>query len=163
MESKTELIGVKGWLLFLVIVLTVIGPARGAWSVSSQLESLAIAEPALAASEAWIDVYAVAWVAWGFGAILSFVAGLILLFWRKAVAVITVIALLWIMGPLLSVFVVFDTGAEFDSANSFAVAKSAASALLWTFYLMNSQRVKNTYSFKGWQKVSASSASLPAE
>ncbi len=163
MAKNDEPTGVKGWLLFLVIVLTLIGPARGAWGVSSELDALAIAEPALAASEEWADVLGVAWVTWGFAAIMSIAAGLILLFWRKPIAVKTVIALLWLMGPLLSMFVVFDTGAEFDGANSFAVAKSAASALLWTLYLMISQRVKNTYGFMGWQKEAANSATLPAD
>jgi hypothetical protein len=152
MDGDTNLKGVKGWLLFLVLVLTLIGPLRVAWGVHSELEAVLLAEPTLAGTEEWFDIQGAAWVAWGVPAILSLTAGFILILVRKSWAVFAAIALLWLMGPLLAAFMIWDSGLEFDRTNLIAIAKPTASAVLWTLYLMISKRVKNTYDFRGWQK-----------
>lgn len=159
MNSDTNLTGVKGWLLFLVTILLLIGPLRGAWGVNSELEAALLAEPALAGTDEWFEIQGTAWVAWGFGAILSVAAGLILLLARKSWAVVVAMALLWLVGPVLLSFTIWDSGLEFDKTYLIAIGKSTASALLWTLYLMISVRVKNTYNFKGWPQTETESSS----
>ncbi|NJM49777.1 MAG: hypothetical protein HC843_01870 [Sphingomonadales bacterium] len=139
MERGTELRGVKGWLLFLVLVLILIGPLLGALGVHSELEAVLAGQQALEGTEEWFDIQGAAWVAWGLGAILSVIAGLLLLIARKPWAVTAVITLLWLMGPILSIFIVWDSGLEFDGSVSVAIVKTTASASLWTLYLMISK------------------------
>ena len=151
MEHEDSLVGVRGWLLFLVLVLTVIGPALGAWNLISELKSLAAQDPSLVGTPEFVEVTEVSWFIWGIGTFLVFCAGLLLALRHKPSTVWIAICLLWLGGPILNGLVLLDQlmiGVAIETSQAIGIVRSIVPALVWSAYLLMSRRVSNTYRFR---------------
>ena len=149
--DTSELRGIRGWLLFFVIVLGLIGPVSSALSFSQELSSLAEADPEWGASVDYEDTVMGAWVVWGTTTILALAAVLLLVLRRTPSSVWITIAVLWVIGPAVSGLVLLDSatlGEPVPAELWVGFARSLIPAAIWTAYLMKSDRVANTYSFR---------------
>ena len=151
MDEDGELYGVKGWLLFLVLVLIIFGPALSAWGIYSELAALEQSDPEFAATVDFEDTSLGAWIVWGFSGTFSVAAGLLLAVRLKPSSVWFAIGSLWVFGPILNGLLLWDIysiGEEIDANLWVAFARTIVPAAAWSAYLLCSERVSNTYSFR---------------
>lgn len=139
-EEAQALSGVGGWLLFLIISLIFFGPLL---TIALNYSELSITDENNASplsSEEW--QYFV-WLSWAMVAaycIVSAAAGLLLLKRHKPSTIPIVIAVIWIIGPILAF-----AGVAVEGGLLGGEGRSLILAIIWTAYLLRSKRVKNTY------------------
>ncbi|MEI6258748.1 MAG: DUF2569 family protein [Deltaproteobacteria bacterium] len=146
-----KLVGVHGWLLFLVVSMMVLGPLMGVGNIASDFFTVERQNPSLASSDVWRTfTTAIMWVFAGFSAI-SFYGGWGLTQVNSQSAVMRAKVILWITGPVSSLvlwlmvpFLVFDNYAV-DAQFVRSFISTLVSASIWTLYLSKSKRVHNTY------------------
>lgn len=149
-ESK-EPSGVRGWLLFLVIGLMVLGPLLGTSRLYADLMSAEDQNPGLRTLESWGTFKsALLWTCLVVAG-LSFYAGLGLAMRRDMAVVKRAKILLWVTGPVATVvvglfipFLVFGKN-QLDLEMLGTLVASAIAAAIWTAYLSKSKRVRATY------------------
>jgi hypothetical protein len=150
-DSSAGRAGVGGWLLLLVLGLMFLGPLLGAGRINSDFMSAESQYPNLKAVETWMTYKSVTWLIFLITCCLSFYAGYGLLKGRHYSVVSRAKILLWVIGPLASLFMgvlipmyVFGK-VEPDPQFIGNLIASVIGALIWTAYLSRSKRVKATY------------------
>jgi hypothetical protein len=123
---------VRGWLLVLVVLVGVIAPVLGTYTAVLFLEAHRTNLP--------VPSFAV-WLFYGVRAAAYVFAGSVLYFKRYRLAPKVAVAVLWIAGPISLYFWQLTTK-EFALP---VLLKTCAPALIWTAYLIMSERVKSTY------------------
>lgn len=143
--------GVGGWLLLLVCGLLFLGPLIGAGRINADFIAAEGQFPNLLTVQEWATFKKATW--WTFLVVccLSIYAGYGLLKRRERSAVTQAKAMLWIIGPVANMFMgvvlpgfIFGRF-EVDAQVIGALLASAAVSLIWTLYLIKSERVKSTY------------------
>lgn len=147
----TDLAGVGGWLMFLVIGFTVLWPLFSAGQVANNFEQAERAAAYLKNSSSWAAYKTATWWCVLFMAGASIYAGIGLAKGRVRAVVRRAIAVLWINGPVAGLVLgaLIPAMTMDGSLDAGTVAKwilvSSIAALVWTGYLLKSKRVKATY------------------
>jgi len=145
-------IGVKGWLLFLVIGLMIIGPLVSIGNIEKNFINTENNYPNLVSFDKWKSYKSSIWASTFICIALSIYAGLGLTTGNNWKVVKRAIGILLIIGPLAILLmgaiiplIIFGSIKEMIPAiiNSFFVSLLWAS--LWALYLLKSKRVRNTY------------------
>lgn len=152
MKDKTELQGVRGWLLFLVIMLCVLSPLAAIGSMANTFMGLGETIPD-SMSLQWHHYKTLIWALLGFCIALNVTAGAGLLTIRSPSSVRFTIGVLWgivVIGTIGTYMIVDVVLGQKSAAATTGVImmhafRSGSWALLWTLYLISSRRVKNTY------------------
>lgn len=146
------LIGVHGWLALLVFGFLVGFPLLGAGRINADILSAEREYPALVASPEWASFKAATWWAFLPFAALSAYVGWGLRNSRDWSAVKRARVVIWLIGPLCTLVLQWLVPAvTLPSAQDTAgeavlpMMTSAIYATIWTAYLSNSKRVRNTY------------------
>jgi len=155
-STKKQLHGVGGWLGLLVVGLTVLRPLLGVGRLSGAFSNTESKTPQLASFAPWVSYKAEIWAIFGVVALISFCTG-ILLFRFKPSSVRVAILALWIIGPVGAVADIVAVHSSFRSDIASAMTQamwpsingSIIAAVIWTAYLLCSERVKNTYYTNG--------------
>lgn len=153
MTSNTELRGVGGWLLLLVIGLTILGPLVAFGQNASEFALAEHNNPELASYAPWGQFKSFSYLALILGLSVTFSAGILLATSRTPGAVRFTIAAMWLSAPVYVALQAMATSASLGSAAIGEIAgefvitilKSSITATVWTLYLLKSKRVKNTY------------------
>jgi Protein of unknown function (DUF2569) len=152
--KNENLYGVEGWLRYLVVVLTILGPLGGLGETSSELGKTDRMYPALLSLPAWSAFKTACWSIVIAASIVSIIAGIKLWKVHTPPSVGFAKMALWLTGPILAVAILYvlapsilhvDLTADYFSSTAGSVIGSAINALIWTLYLSKSRRVKNTY------------------
>lgn len=149
-ESRRDLVGVKGWLAFLAILLVVLGPIAKLYLTAADLNATEFQYPGIVDDPAWDVIGTLSWVSAALSVMVSVFAGYCLFSRHMPPTVPIVIACLWISGPGIStgtaLIVPLLTLDRFRSPELSAVLTNPLIyAIFWTAYLIFSRRVKNTY------------------
>lgn len=153
-KYNSNLIGVGGWLAFLIFSLMVLSPLFGLSGTHTAILNSEAALPGLSASPQWEITRKTLWLIAIAQSATLFCAGLLLFKTRLTSTPKKATALLWIGGPIITFagnfLVILQTnqsiGNIFGPDAIGGVIGSAVSALIWSLYLARSVRVKNTYS-----------------
>lgn len=140
-------IGVGGWLLLLIIGMTVIGPLMAVGQISVGFMEAERQMADILLGNTWKSFKAVSWIIVLISAALSIYGGLGLARGRHWSVVNRAKAILWISGPGAALAMIL-VGASFFGAAEPAIGSIIASiiaAMVWTAYLAKSKRVYNTY------------------
>lgn len=149
--------GVGGWLALLVVGLVLLGPLRSVQQISESLSSSEATTPQLATHPIWESYKTWTWAIVLSSAALSIFTGVRLSISREASVVKYAIAALWLCGPVSAVAIgiavpLLTFGAYLkaedvigDSEVLGGVLGSTVVAIIWTIYLANSKRVRDTY------------------
>ncbi|SFK15319.1 Protein of unknown function [Desulfomicrobium apsheronum] len=149
--SDKELVGVKGWLLFLVLslsVLSILGTiaSLGQFSIAEHLYPGLKSVDTWQAFKQWIYILALASLS------MRFLSAYRLYYKHEKSSVELAIFTLWITGPVLSIFIIIlmhsllDDGLQIFSLKETII--NFIGAICWTLYLNKSTRVKNTYYYE---------------
>lgn len=142
-SHKPELYGVGGWLAFLAISLSVLGPLVSIAATGSEIARMESQFPQQVGSSEWTMAVGVAWAITLAYCAISIFAGYRLFKHHVPSTVPIVIGCIWVAGPVLGIIAVLFAGS--DQTASAEVIKSIISCSIWTAYLLRSRRVKNTY------------------
>lgn len=153
MKKEKNLVGVQGWLAFLVIILMVITPVSGFLGYYLEIQSLGSQDPLLASDPIWAPLQTYAWWSILLLSVLIFIAGYRLWQVHTKQSVRFAIFVFWVIGPLellatalslkfvLGVVPLDLIAEEFPSV----MMQYYIFAAIWTLYLLLSRRVNNTY------------------
>ena len=142
MNTDEQLVGVKGWLLFLVFSLQFFGPLSAFFHAANAYVLVKDVAPSSLFLAYFILLESAA------RGLFAYLAGSRLRKRHVQSSVRYAITVLWIAGPISALIeaAVLRSAAEHRVAVDVAGAFMAvASALIWTMYLRASRRVKNTY------------------
>ena len=150
MAKDQSISGVGGWLGWFVFALMVLGPILAIGGQEVEFTKSELANPALKLLDSWNDYKLIAKFTVYFLVGLRIYAGYLLLNKHVSQSVKTTKKILWITGPIATVFLnVIVVKLVFDSAPSGEVIpqiiKDTLNSLVWIWYLNKSVRVKNTY------------------
>lgn len=144
-RAASEPYGVRGWLALLVAGMMFLGPLVGAASMVAYLY------PPIMPLPEWTTYKGAMWVAFLVFAAMNFYGGLGLVRGRKWSVVTRAKQILWVTGPLASIVMgviiplsIFGTTGLAGPVIG-ALITSLISAHIWTAYLSQSKRVRNTY------------------
>ena len=147
--KATELRGVGGWLLLLILILIVLRPIWTAFRNIQKWEGLKQTAGEYATTAEYGTLQAISWAGYGISAIIGIVAGLMLWKRHRRSTVKIAIGVFWLMGPVLGLIIYFVGLYAVGEPAAFADLKFLAvpviSAAVWTGYLLKSERVRNTY------------------
>lgn len=141
--TEPELHGVGGWLFFLALSLTVLGPLLTLSLTGSQVVQLEAQYPDAVGSPEWSFMLL---YSWGFAltyCAISIFAGYRLFSHLVSQTIPIVIGCLWAAGPLLGLIDLVVSQGDAQAAAEFV--RSIISVSIWTAYLLKSRRVRNTY------------------
>ena len=141
--ARPDLVGVGGWLGFLAISLTFLGPLFTLGSTASELSMLAREFPNAVGSSEMQTAITASWAIATSYCVISIFAGYRLFKHHVPSTVPIVICCLWVAGPLLGLVVLAMS--DGDSQVSVDVVRSIIGVGIWTAYLLRSKRVTNTY------------------
>ena len=152
-----ELRGVKGWLLTFVIIMAVISPLYGTFQVYQSLYSgpiTAVGDNPLVASLRTFE-----WLLLGVSALLCWFVAYRLLAVFNWLSVQIAIAVIWIAGlggsiaeyVGVSMISGIDVGDIIAEAGPRGIIQPIIFGVIWTSYLLKSERVANTYRDPGEQ------------
>ena len=147
--------GVNGWLLLLVLKMTVFGPLFGAGGLYSEFSSVELQHPTFASLDAWKTFKLATWGTFVLMAGLSFYGGFGLSRGKDWSVVNRAKAILWITGPgsmvigvLILIMTTGKAAAVVVVVGPQFIATLIASVIvagIWTVYLSKSKRVRATY------------------
>ncbi|PKN42170.1 MAG: hypothetical protein CVU60_08100 [Deltaproteobacteria bacterium HGW-Deltaproteobacteria-18] len=149
--SDKELVGVKGWLLFLVLslsVLSIIGTiaSLGQFSIAEHLY------PGLKSFDTWQNFKQWVYILSLASLSIRLLSAYRLYYKHEKSSVELAIFTLWTTGPVLSIFIIILMHSLFDDGLQIFGLKETIinfiGALCWTLYLNKSIRVKNTYYYE---------------
>lgn len=144
--------GIGGWLIFLIIVLSVLNPLANIGMLAAELRRVEQETPYLLQIPVFIHYKWFSWALVLICSVIGIVAGYTL--WKKHVwkSVRQAIIAIWIMGPLATVLIALYIYMNFGSMAVEAggeivgsLVRSLVFAGIWTAYLLRSKRVRNTY------------------
>lgn len=148
---KSDIQGIGGWLLLLIVGLMIIGPLFGLIKISHDIRDAVEKYPQLVGISQWQNFKLATWIIFASSAAISFVAGYRLWKIHSRKSVRFAIIANWLEGPLqnvlynISAVIIFDTHAGLEQMITKRVIISCIGAGTWTAYLLLSDRVKNTY------------------
>ena len=155
MKNKKDLRGVGGWLLFLIVGLTVLGPLLGTGATFGQFSSLETTYPNLKNNTSWSSYKSFSWTVFVVMAIVGFSAGYRLSHEHRPETVRYAVICLWVIGPIKVLIDTLGSAAIFNTS-PFASGEPLGQLIgsiigvgIWILYLKKSVRVKNTYSTWG--------------
>lgn len=151
MTKNSQLVGVGGWLVLLIVGLTILGPLVGFGRMIDEIEMAEKQFPSLLSNAAWHQYKQISWNVFVVTVAISISAGYRL--WKIHVkeSVSFAIIALWLAGPIGNIAQIIIIGISFGlNTNTInkAIPSFIASVIpagLWTAYLLCSVRVKNTY------------------
>ena len=154
-DTKTDhaLSGVGGWLRLLVLKLMLIGPVIDFFDMGTLFKDASEQYPVFSFSKHWIPYKISMWCIFLTLAALSISAGYRLLRKHHPQSVKYAIWILWITGPIGMTLFILPVLCLVGWSHTFIFLKAiladllkpTITALIWTFYLKHSVRVKNTY------------------
>lgn len=144
--------GIRGWLAFLVLGLTVFGPLFGFGRLSGDFQSAEHMMRGLSQNTQWANYKEAVWVIFFFASGISISGGLALATRFLPSTVPFAMTCLWLSGPgsgianLIAGFAVFGMRAK-ESAPEMVggIIGTVVAAAIWTAYLAKSKRVRATY------------------
>lgn len=152
--TDSNLRGVAGWLLLLVVGLLVLSPLTSLSAMSKDIGMTERLYPALQQNQKWADFVNIYQSLVVTGCVISVASGMALIFRQIPSTVVLVRIALWVIGPIFNIAInwvlpalIFDTSMTGDEAGR-AVALLTGSVFwctVWTIYLTRSRRVKITY------------------
>ena len=149
---KPELYGVGGWLLFFWISLVFISPLYAAVSLHGYITSQEMSMPGLETFPLWGHIKGYCWISLICSIILLWFAGNRLVRRLEWKSVRLTILVMWLTGPVSVIIMAIYFYLMFPSLFSMAVDgfftdffRSFPYPLIWTLYLLKSERVRNTY------------------
>lgn len=150
-SNQSEIAGVGGWLLLLILGFMFLGPIMGASRINYNFMSVESQYPNLKTVTDWSTYKSATWWTFLLLCCLSFYAGISLTKGRDIFVVKRAKILLWIIGPVASLvmgifipLLVFGK-IEFDPQFLGSMIVSIIAAVIWTAYLSKSKRVRATY------------------
>lgn len=149
MEDQHDLMGVHGWLRFLVIIMMFLAPLVFLTQTYSSLQDIATHQPILASNPLWYRYKAIVWTLTFIAVTTSIAGGYRLWKVHRPSSVWVAAMALWVCGPgatAIGVMVAFLTLKAVHPNLLDVVNKAFVWAAIWTGYLYRSIRVKNTYS-----------------
>jgi len=145
-------VGIGGWLLFLVIALTFIGPMFGVAATRVAIAGAEQATPDLVGNPAWSAITLTQYAGVAIASALGLAAGLLLVFRKKRGTpqrVMGLMVLVVVVPPVFEYVVYHHINPAFAGAMAdpliIQMARGAVSLLIWCSYLGVSKRVQNTY------------------
>jgi hypothetical protein len=148
-DERAQLVGVEGWLSFLVAVLLFLGPVTTVVLTMVELNQTEELYPEVVGSALWDDAQLITWISVAAFCVVSVFAGWRLLKHHTPSSVFIAIVSLWVAGPivsLISLAALDDAGGRVTAADVGAtIGRPLVWATIWTLYLVFSRRVKNTY------------------
>lgn len=150
MAKDNSISGVGGWLGFFIFALIILGPLITIGSQQSNFMQAELGNPALKLLGSWSDFKQISWFTLFFLTGLRIYAGYLLLNKHIYSSVVTTKKILWITGPVASIFlnvvVVYLVFGSVELMEAFPqIIKDTFGAIFWVWYLNKSVRVKNTY------------------
>ncbi len=153
MPKNQYISGIGGWLLFLIVILMVLGPATGLGRLTNEIQDVEKKFPALAVNLQWTHYKQASWLILAASAAIGFSAGYRLWKIHAAESVRFAIVALWLAGPLgnlcflVASLLIFGLRANASVMPGMlgVIMASCIAAGIWTAYLMRSLRVRNTY------------------
>ena len=153
MSQTNELKGIGGWLLLLILALGVIGPIYGIYDGLGNFQQTELQDPQLATLTSWWHYELASWSIFALVCALRITAATQLVLSRKwssvrfAMAVMLLCPALLAVGDLVLTALLFGTSVATSAASTLSAdfAKQLFYAALWTWYLLRSVRVANTY------------------
>jgi hypothetical protein len=149
--NKELLIGVAGWLRFLVIILLYISPLRAFGNTANEVTETERAYPMLVDNTVWENLLMVTWSITSLSILALIYAGICLRSVHHRSSVNIAIGVIWFVGPICGILLqiaadsISGTNAEVGASEVGALFGSALFAATWTAYLLLSKRVANTY------------------
>jgi len=146
---ETEPKGVGGWLLLLILILTVVGPIWRAFRTFQRWEGLRQSTPEYAAAAEFSLLQSIGWGTYIVTTVIGIAIGILLWKRHRRSTVLIAIAGIWLMSPvaeLVSYLIgLIVVGERVLISNLRFMIVPLASAALFTAYLLKSKRVRNTY------------------
>lgn len=154
MSKDMTVRGVGGWLYFLIIVLTILGPLVGLGRLASEIQNTETQMPDLVSIPVWDQYKSALWIVTFAAAVLHVVAGYRLAKFHVWKSVRFAVFALWCAGPgtaipiLLAAWLFFGLAGAIEMIGELLVGvfQGAIAATVWSTYLLVSVRVRNTYS-----------------
>ncbi len=150
MPKDQNISGVGGWLGWFIFALIVLGPLITLGSHQINFTQAELQNPALKLLDSWKDFKEIAWYTIFFFTGLNVYAGYLLLNKHEYSSVLTTKKILWITGPIASIFLnviviylIFGSVEPIEALPQ--IIKDTLGSLIWIWYLNKSVRVKNTY------------------
>lgn len=150
MAKDHSISGVGGWLGWFILALMVLGPLITLGSQQINFTQSELQNPALKLLDSWKDFKLIAWFTIFFFTGLRIYAGYLLLNKHEYSTVVTTKKILWITGPIASIFLniiviylIFGSVEPIEALPQ--IFKDTLGSLIWIWYLNKSIRVKNTY------------------
>ncbi|HNW18110.1 MAG TPA: DUF2569 family protein [Sphingorhabdus lacus] len=144
-QSSSELIGVKGWLLFLCMWLGLFAPLYNIGLLLVLQYRLEAVNPVDAELMRESGLGALLWSVALIRSAILFAAGAALYLKREAWVVPFALVCLWTAGPVLTVASAFAVDGEVAVQG---LVRSIMIASAWSLYLFDSKRVRHTYNFR---------------
>ena len=144
-QSASELIGVKGWLLFLCMWLGLLAPLYNIGLVLVLQYRLEEVNPVDAELMRESGLGAQIWLITLIRSAILFAAGAALYLKREAWVIPIALVCLWTAGPVLIIASTFVVDGEVAMQG---LVRSIVVAGAWSLYLFHSQRVRHTYNFR---------------
>jgi RNA polymerase subunit RPABC4/transcription elongation factor Spt4 len=154
-QNKLEPVGVRGWLLLLVVGMMVLGPLLGAGRINFNFMKAELQMSELCSLGEWSTFKST--TRWTFLVIaaISFYGGWGLARGRNGAVVKRAKAILWITCPIALLILqliipkmTFDEFSTIDAPFVGAFIGSIIGTIIWTAYLARSKRIRNTYGNK---------------
>lgn len=150
MPKDNSIYGVGGWLGWFIFALVVLGPLLTLSSQQIHFTQSELQNPAIKLLDSWKDFKQIAWFTVFFFTGLRIYAGYLLLNKHEYSTVVTTKKILWITGPIASIFLnliiiylIFGSVELIEALPQ--IFKDTLGSLIWIWYLNKSVRVKNTY------------------
>lgn len=147
-------VGVGGWLWLLILGLAIFGPLLAVGQTLQNIEATEKLYPNLVSVPAWVSYKSASWAVIAASCAISIAAGLRLWRGRDPSCVALAMCALWIRGPVTILadslvtqsFLDFGVGEYFSDPKTIGTLIGATlTAAVWSLYLRNSRRVRNTY------------------
>lgn len=145
--------GVGGWLLLLILLMTLLWPLRGLTDTARGFDESEREISILETGEPWARYKLATWVLLATSSALSVVAGVRLWKDHRTASVVFAVVALWLVLPARSLLYMFAEWVIFNPEDATELlwrglkntAFTAVIAGVWTAYLLLSLRVRNTY------------------
>ena len=151
-NQKPELYGVGGWLLFFWISLVFISPLYMVVSLHGYITSQEMSIPGLETIPLWGHIKGYNWISLICSILLLWFAGNRLVRRLEWKSVRLTILVIWLTGPVSVIIMAIYFYLMFPSFFRMAVdgfftdfIESFSYPIIWTLYLLKSERVRNTY------------------
>lgn len=151
-KIKKEPKGVRGWLLFVIIIMMGLGPYLSFRQANYTVFEAELNNPQLSENTNWIKYKKACFTNLYICSTILFFGGLVLLFKRNWGAVTCAIIIIWLANPIASFvptlflphYILGPSSVKYPLILGTFLG-SSINASVWTIYLLKSKRVRNTY------------------